>query len=182
MIRSILMVAFLAALAACASAPELDHYTIDMTPSGRVEVATNLDVNGVVVSDKLAQRRIVIHVSPTRIETYANARWASGVRQMVEQKLAAELGAPAVGSRRLMLDGLVTAFEQVDRTAGPQARVRIDVEIREAGSNRSEPPLLKKTYEAVRPAASDSVDGVVQALSRCLEEIAVEIAEDAAGL
>jgi uncharacterized lipoprotein YmbA len=176
------MVALLAALAACASAPELDHYTIDMTPSGRVQAVTNLEVNGVVVSDKLAQRRIVIHLSPTRIETYANARWASGVRQMVEQKLAAELGAPAADGRRLVLDGAVTAFEQVDGSAGPQARVGLDMEIRDHGSNRSEPPLLEKTYEVLRPAATDSVDGVVQALSRCLEEIAAEIAEDAAGL
>lgn len=182
MIRNISMVAFLAILASCASAPKMDHYIIDMTPSGRVETAANLDVSGIVVSEKLAQRRIVIQSSPTRVETYATARWATGVREMVEQKLATEFGAPVAGSRNLVLDGMVTAFEQVDGTAGPQARVRLDVEIRDVGSNRSEDPLLAKTYEVVRAAETDSVDAVVRALSRALEDMAVEIAADAAKL
>lgn len=169
------------AIVSCATAPKRDLYTLDMRSSGGVEAAVDIAVGGVVVSEKLARRTIVIQASPTRVESYATARWAFGLREMIEQKLAAELDA-AAGGRPLVLDAVVEAFEQVDTAAGPAARVRMRVEMRDRDSNRSEPPLVAKVYEATRPATEKTVDGVVQALSRTLEEIAFEIAEDAAAL
>jgi len=98
---------------------------------------------------------------------------------MVQRKLAAEFGPPAAGRRALVIDGKVTAFEQVDSPAGPRARVRMEVTIRDAASRRFDPPLLEKAYESVRPADDDSIDGVVRALTRAVEDIAAEIADDA---
>ena len=101
---------------------------------------------------------------------------------MVEQKLAVEFGPAGDGRRTLMVSGTVVAFEQVDSPSGPQAFVRLEIAIRDGGAKRYEAPLLEKTYEATRAADSNSVDAVVQALSRAIEAIAAEIADDAAGL
>jgi uncharacterized lipoprotein YmbA len=176
------MVALLVVLASCASAPKLETYTIDMTPSGRVQTDVGLDVVAFVASERLVTSRIVIQESPTRLDTYATARWAAGVGAMVEEKLAAEFGRVGGGEPGMVVSGTVTAFEQVDAPGGALGRVGLDVEIRRAGSNRSEAPLLAKGYAATRAADGDNADAVVRALSRALEDIAAEIAADAAGL
>lgn len=182
MIRSIPIVVLLVVLASCASTPKLQTYTIDMTPSGTAHADAGLDVVAFVVTEKLASSRIVIQESPTRIDAYATARWVSGIGGMVEQKLAAEFGRAAGNQPGMVVSGKVAAFEQVDQSGGALGRVRLDVEIREAGSNRSEAPLLTKSYAATREVEEDSVDAVVRALSRALEDIAAEIAADAARL
>ena len=82
----------------------------------------------------------------------------------------------------MVVSGTVTAFEQVDGPIGSLGRVRLEVEIREAGSNRSEAPLLAKSYSATRAAEGNNADAVVRALSRALEDISAEIAADAAKL
>ena len=179
MSRSIPIVVFVALLASCASAPELATYTIDMTRSGRVDAAVDLDVRGFVVTERLATSRILIQASPTRVESYATDRWASGIGERVELKLVSELESATGAASGLAVSGRVIAFEQVDGAGAPQARVRIEVEIRDAGSNRSEAPLSATTYEATRAAGTDSVEAVVGALSRALEDIAVRIAADA---
>ena len=82
----------LLALGACASAPDIDDYTLDMDPSGKVETGTNLVVGRFSTTESLGRSQILIHTSPTRIEYYATDRWASGVGELVERKLAAEFG------------------------------------------------------------------------------------------
>lgn len=182
MTRNIPIVMLLVVLASCASAPKLETYTIDMTPSGTVQPGDSLEVVAFVVTEKLASSRIVIQESPTRIDAYATARWDSGIGGMVEQKLTSEFEQAGGGEPAMVVSGTVTAFEQVDGSDGPLGRVRLEVEIREAGSNRSEEPLLAKSYAAIRAAEGDNADAVVRALSRGLEDIAVEIAADAANL
>ena len=180
--KKLLVIAILAVLASCASAPKLDYYTLDMAPSAKVDSDLDLAVQRFAVAEKLDRHQIVIQKTSTRIDFYATDRWATGVGAMVEQKLAAELGPTGNGGRNLTVSGTVVAFEQVDTAAGPQGFVRLEVEIRDGGAKRFETPLLEKTYEARRAADSNSVDAVVQALSRAIEAIAAEIAEDAAGL
>ena len=180
--RHLSIVALLLVLISCASAPSLDYYAVDMTRSAAGGESVNLAVGRFSVSDKLDRHQIVIQESPTRIAYYATDRWASSIGEMVEQKLAAEFG-PVDGTlRSLIVEGRILAFEQVDSAAGPVAKASLDVIIREGESKRYEAPLLEKSYTVERPASEDSVDAVVRALSRALEEIAAEIAEDAAGL
>jgi uncharacterized lipoprotein YmbA len=169
-------------LSSCASTPDLDYYTLDMTPSGAVTTDLNLEVTRFATSERIDRTQIVIRESPTRIAYYSNDRWASSLGEMVEHKLAIEFGPAVDGRRGLIVTGKVVAFEQVDSDAGPQALARLEVVIREGGAKRYETPLLEKTYEATRAADSNSVDAVVQALSRAVEAIAAEIADDAAGL
>ncbi len=174
--------ALILVLASCASTPDLDYYTLDMSSSGKAVSDLDLEVDRFAASQRIDRAQIVIQQSPTRIELYATERWASSVGEMVERKLTAEFG-PAVGGRRaLRVSGTVVALEQVDSPAGPQALARLEIAIRDGGAKRYEAALLEKTYEARRAADSNSVDAVVQALSRAVEAIAAEIAADAADL
>jgi len=169
-------------LSSCASTPKLDYYTLDMSSSGTVVTDLNLEVARFAISERIDRTQIVIQKSPTRIDYYSKDRWASSVGEMVEHKLAAEFGPAVDGGRTFIVSGTVIAFEQVDSPSGPQAKVKLEIAIRKGGAKRYEAPLLEKTYETIRTADSNSVDAVVQALSRALEAIAAEIATDAAGL
>lgn len=169
-------------LGSCASTPDITYYTLDMTPSGRVGSELNLPVEHFVPAESLGRSEIQIQTTPTRVEHYASARWVSGIGDQVQRKLAAEFGTVVVGRRTLVVGGRVLAFGQVDAEPAPRARVVLEVTIRAGESRRYEAPLLEKIYEAVRVADVDSADGVVQALSRAVEDIAVEIAGDAARL
>lgn len=176
------LVVLLVVVAGCASAPNLDYYTVDMTSSGKASTDLNIEVGHFAISEKLDRTQIVIQLTPTRIDYYSNERWAASIGEMVEQKLAVEFGPMVDGRHGLIVSGRVTAFEQIDSPSGPRALAMLDVAIREGEAKRFEAPLLEKTYEASRAADTNSVDAMVQALSRALEEIAAKIAEDAAGL
>ena len=169
-------------LSSCASTPDLDYYTLDMSSSGKARTDFNLEVARFAVSERIDRTQIVIQSSPTRIDYYAKDRWASGVGEMVERKLAAEFGPVVEDRRSLIVSGRVIALDQVDSPSGPRALAKLEVEVRDGAAKGYETPLLVKTYEASRAAETDSVDAVVQALSRVVEEIAAEIAVDAAGL
>jgi uncharacterized lipoprotein YmbA len=169
-------------LAACASAPDLHYYTLDMTRSGRVETKVNLVVESFRTSQTLERSQIVIQHSPTRIDFYATDRWAASVGEMVRKKLAVEFGPPVDGRRTLIVSGKVIDLDQVDAGAGAQARATLEVEVRESGTRSYQPALLEKTYQVIRTADAAAADEVVKALSRAVEEIAAEIAADAARL
>jgi len=175
-------IALMLVLSSCASTPDLDYYTLDMSPSGTVETDLNLEVTRFGISERIDRTQIVIRKSPTRIDYYSKDRWASSLGELVERKLAIEFGPAMDGHRTLRVSGRVIALEQVDSPSGPHALAKLEVAIREREAKGYEPPLLEKTYEATQAADSNSVDAVVQALSRAVEAIAAEIAADAAGL
>ena len=175
-----LVIASLPVLAACASAPVIHYYTLDMAPSGRAAAAVALKVEDLRTSETLGRRQILIQTSPTRIEYYATDQWAGDVGELVGQKLAAELGPPAPGAPELAVTGTVVDCGQVDRPGGgAAARLTLDVTVRDPASPGSAPPLLVRTYTCERPAEQATPDAVARALSRCVEEIAAELARDA---
>lgn len=180
--KKTLILGMLVLLISCASGPKLNYYTLDMTASDATDGTVNLVVDRFTVSEKLDRHQIVIQQSPTRVSYYATDRWASSVGEMVEHKLTAEFGPASADRKSLIVEGNIVAFEQVDTTAGLVARVGLEITIRDGDSKRYETPLLKKSYEAEKSVPDNSVDAMVQALSRAVEEIAAQIAEDAAGL
>jgi uncharacterized lipoprotein YmbA len=182
MMKTLPLVLMLAVVASCASAPDLSYFTIDQSASGMTDDDVNLVVGRFTAAEKLDRHQIVIQETPTRIGYYATDRWASSLGEMVEHKLAVEFGPAQKDRRSLIVEGRIIAFEQVDTPSGPVARVTFEITIREGGSMRYEEPLLEKAYSSEKPAASNSVDAVVQAMSRAVEEIAAAIAADAAGL
>lgn len=172
----------LCALCGCASAPKIDYYTLGMEPSNRVDPEVNLSVERLRTIEALGRSQIMVLASPTRIDYYATDQWAASIGELVQQKLAAEFGPPVDGRRTLVISGLVLSCEQVDRPGGADARVRLDIVVRDAEVPRYQPPLLEKSYTSTRPVAGSGAGAVVDELSRCVEEIAAEIASDVSGL
>jgi len=167
---------------ACASAPKINYYSLGVESSGEAHPAVNLKVERLRTTEALGRSQIMIRASSTRIEYYAVDQWAGGVGELVQQKLAAEFGPAVEGSKTLMVSGLVVACEQVDSPEGSEARVQLDIVIRDADEARYRPPLLERTDEASRGVARPNADAVVDALSRCVGQIASEIAADASTL
>lgn len=167
---------------ACASAPKINYYSLGVESSGDARSAVNLKVERLRTSEALGRSQIMIRASETRIEYYAVDQWAGGVGELVQQKLAAEFGPAIEGRRTLKVSGLVVACEQVDGPAGSEARVTLDIAIRDAGEARYKPPLLERFYEARLAVASPGAEAVADALSRCVAEIARKIAADVANL
>jgi hypothetical protein len=97
---------------------------------------------------------------------------------MVQQKLAAEFGPPVDGRRNVVVSGRVLACEQVDRAGGAEARVKLEIVVRDAESPRYQPPLLEKSYASSRSVSGSNPGSAVQELSRCVEDIAAAIAAD----
>ena len=176
------LLAALCLLAACASAPRIDYYTLAMEPSGQVQTTGNLVVERLRTTEALGRSQILISTSPTRIEYYATDQWAGGVAELVRQKLAVEFGPPVEGRNTLTVSGTVLACEQVDVAGGAKGRLKLQIEVRDPSGERSEQPLLEKTYEVSRRASKPSPAAVVEALSRCVEQVAKEIATDVSSL
>lgn len=172
----------LIALSACASTPDINYFTLDMRPSGTIESGLGFVVERFSTTEPLQGRQILIQSSPTRIEYYATDRWSSGIGELVQRKLAAELGPAVEGRRTLVVSGRVVAFEQVDEGSGAIGHVTLEVTIRDAQQKRYEEPLIEKTYEATSAAAAANPDAIVVALSRATEAIAAQIATDASRL
>jgi uncharacterized lipoprotein YmbA len=167
-------------LAACASAPKIDYHTLAMEPSGAVDSKVDLVVERFRTSEALGRSQIMILASPTAVEYYATDYWVGGLGELVQQKLAAEFGESADGRRTVAVSGTVLAFNQVDAPGGTEARVRLDVTVRDRTVPRYEQPLLETVYEVSRPVGAATPSAVVRELSRCVEEIAARIAEDVA--
>ena len=172
----------LCVLCGCASAPKIDYYTLGMESSGRIVPAVNLSVERLRTTEALSRSQIMVLASPTKIEYYATDHWAGSVGELVQQKLAAEFGQPADGRRTLVISGKVLACEQVDRSGGAEAQVRLDIVVRDAETPRYQPPLLEKSYTSNRPVPGSNPGSVVSELSLCVEDIAAEIAKDVSSL
>jgi ABC-type uncharacterized transport system auxiliary subunit len=165
-------------LCACASAPKIDYYTLGMESSGRIDTAVNLSVERLRSTEALGRSQIMVLASSTRIDYYATDHWAGSVGELVQQKLAAEFGPPVEGRRTLVVSGKVLACEQVDVPGGAEARVRLEIVVRDAEVPRYQPPLLERSYAASRSVSGSNPGSVVEELSRCVEDIAAEITAD----
>ncbi|MCU0234123.1 MAG: ABC-type transport auxiliary lipoprotein family protein [Thermoanaerobaculales bacterium] len=172
----------LAVLAGCASAPKLDYYTLSVERSGEAGATLNFEVERLATTGVLAGDRILIRASPTRVEHFRTARWAGALGELVQQKLAIELGPESPGRPRVLVSGTVLSCGQLDAPGGPLAELRLEIELRDPARRRFETPLLRRTYQATTPVAGPSVEALVEALSRSAEGIAAAIAADAAAL
>jgi uncharacterized lipoprotein YmbA len=169
-------------LGGCASTPKVDYFTLAMDPSGQARPAHNLVVERFRTTEALGRDQILIQTSATEIEYYASDQWAGSLGELVQQKLAVEFGPPIEDRKALVVSGTILACEQVDLPNGAEARLKLRVVVRDAEKKRYEEPLLSKTYSATRQVSRPSADAVVVALSRCIEQVAAEIAGDVSGL
>jgi ABC-type uncharacterized transport system auxiliary subunit len=166
------------AVSACARAPELRYYTLDMSSSTERSPKYNIEIDRLRPTEPLTRKDILIKKTSTQIEYYALDHWAADVGELVTEKLKAELGARRIGQETLTLNGTILAFEQVDVPGGAEASIKIDLELRKPGGSRYDEPFLGKVYEVRLPAEAAAPDAIVNALSKGLEEIAGEIVRD----
>jgi len=161
--------------------PELKYYTLDMRPAGGAATGANLHVEAVRVGEALARKDILILASPTEVEYYARGQWVAALDQLVRDKLHAEFGPRRPGAPDLFLTVEVLAFEQVDLPeGGADALARMYVTAHESRAAIYETPLFEQTYEARLRAENPGAGGIVEALSRCTEQIAARLAADLA--
>ena len=163
-------------LAACGSSPKVSYYTLSDRSSGSAQPTVNLVVERFQTTEALGRSPIMIAASPTRIEYYATDHWVAGVGELVQRKLQNEFGPALDGRPTYTVSGKVTALEQVDRSSGMEARVAVEIVIRDTARKRYEPPILEHGFSTVVPVSGEDPDAVVQALSRGVEAIAAEIA------
>lgn len=176
-LKSLCIVALLG-IAGCSSTPPISYYSLDMTPSGRVSTNAAIHVETLRTTEALARTQIQIQASPTRIEYYATHEWAGGIGELVGRKLAVEFNGDPSGGPQLTLSGSVLECTQVDIPQGAEARMAIAVTVRDSASPRYVTPLINKIFTSTKSVGRTGPDAVVQALSRCAEDIAVEIAEE----
>jgi uncharacterized lipoprotein YmbA len=181
--RLVILLVGIVSAGGCASSPPVDYFGLDMEPSGEATTELGVEVEPFSTVGSLAGNGIYIQASPTRVEYYDSARWAAGVGELVQRKLAAELGTGRAGAVAVKVSGTVLAFGQVDEPSGGRsARVRLEVALRSVESRRYEVPLHEAVYEATMPVTGGGVEALALALSRCIEEIASEIAGEVAAI
>lgn len=165
-------------VSACLTSSDTRFYTLDMAPSGGAQASVHLNIARVEILEALAHTEILIQITPTQIEYYAEDAWSASLEELITEKLGAELGAKQPGQNTFDLAIKVQAFQQVDTPTGAEAWAKLAAEIREEGASFYTTPLFERTYESRVPAATADPNAVVLALSECLEQIATQLATD----
>jgi ABC-type uncharacterized transport system auxiliary subunit len=160
-----------------ADAPEVHLYTIDMKSSGTVQCKHNVVFERIQPNDSLTRADILIVRNETLVDRYEHDRWASGLAELVPEKLTAEFGPSQESRKTVLVSGVVSGFEQIVNGAGSAALVKMNLVLRWADVV-GEAPALRKSYEATAPLEGEGAHAAVKALSRATEAIAVKIAED----
>ncbi|NUM53718.1 MAG: membrane integrity-associated transporter subunit PqiC [Candidatus Hydrogenedentes bacterium] len=164
------------------AAPPVNLYRLDMTPSGKAQCNYNVMIDRIQPHDSLTRSDILIVRDSTVVDRFPNDRWASGLAELVPEKLGAEFGHPVDGRETVHVSGIISGFEQIERGDGNRAALaKLDLTVRWAGM-ASDAPALRHVYEAITPIDGEGAHAAVRALSRAVEEIAVQAANDINGL
>lgn len=178
MYRKYWVVPLVAIVAGCFSVPEPKYFTLDMRSSGRVDSPFAVEEIRIRAGEAVARREIMIRTSPTEVEYYATQRWAADLGEQLSEKLKTEFGRSGGEEARVRIEGDLLAFEQVDTPDGADARIKLDLVVTLESENGDASPSFSKIYETVVTAEAPNAPAVVEALSRGLESIADELAED----
>lgn len=127
---------------------------------------------------------------PTQVEAYSYDHWIYAPPQLIQQHMIGWFRASRVAPTILaddrgpdpafVVSGRIVRFEQTLGGSGPShADVELELEIASAAHGG---PLLRKTYRAVEPAASRSMDAFVPSMARALDRICAAFSEDLAAI
>ena len=180
MYRKYCIALLMAFVAGCLSVPEPNYFTLDMRSSGRVHARFVVEEVRIRPGEAVARREIMIRTSPTQVEYYATQRWAADLGEQLSEKLKTEFGHSNGEEARVRIAGDLLAFEQVDTRDGADARVKLDLVVTLESKNGEASWSFRKIYETVVAAEAPNAPAIVEALSRGLESIAAELAEDLA--
>ncbi len=164
----------------CASAPDINYYTLDMSPSGSKPPSVNIAISRMQVAESLSRTDILIQTSATEVEYYASDRWVSNISALVREKLQAEFGPSRPDQDTVSLSGEIYSFGQVDTAEGAESRIKISIIVTGSAPGGEQTRPVDKVYDVTTSAASANPGAVVAALSKGLESIAASIASDIA--
>jgi ABC-type uncharacterized transport system auxiliary subunit len=122
-----------------------------------------------------ATSRLAWRSSPFRLEYYAFHRWADsapGALATAARDYLAQ-AAPTQGGAPLVLEGHLRRLEALADPAGWRGVVVLDLSLRRSGQ-----VWLERSYEESEPAAADTAEAVVAALSRALGRVLDRLLED----
>jgi uncharacterized lipoprotein YmbA len=184
--RPLIALALCAGLAACASAPKDNYYTLDAVAPERPAANTALSGAGVTVVttglvESVDRAQLVLRLSETRVQILEQQRWAeplkSAIPRVVAANLARELGSTRVTSQsraplgdtayRVALD-----VQRFDLTAG-SAAIEIAWSIRRVEGNA----VISGHSSVTERAAGGGYDALVAAHNRALGTVSREIAQ-----
>jgi uncharacterized lipoprotein YmbA len=184
-IRPSIALALCAGLAACASAPRENYYTLAALAPERPLASSALSGAGVtVVATGLVQAvdrpQLVLRVSETRVQILEQQRWAeplkSAIPRVVAANLAREIGSARVTSQSSLGD---TAYrvaldvQRFDSTADGGAALDVTWSIRRVDGNA----LASGRSSVTERAGGAGYEALVAAHSRALGVVSHEIAQ-----
>jgi uncharacterized protein len=184
--RPLIVLAFCAGLAACASAPKENYYTLAAVAPERPASGSPLSGAGVTVVttglvESVDRAQLVVRVSETRVQILEQQRWAeplkSAIPRVVAANLARELGSARVTSQsysplgdtayRVALD-----VQRFDST-GEEAALEIAWSIRRVQGNA----VTSGRSSVIERADGGGYEALVAAHSRALGTVSHEIAQ-----
>ena len=192
--RQLCILAALAVLltaAACGKAPATNFYTIDLpAPSevGAAPAAVQVGVDRPRASHLLRQDRIVYFTSGNELNFYQYHRWAEPPVFLVQSALIRQLRSaglfdnvvPYRAQKGLdyVVRGRLLAMEEVDTPGGVTARFGLELEL---VRQKDAQVVWSGRATRERPVATNSVEGVVEAMGGCVQESLDELTRSMSG-
>jgi len=192
--RQLCILAALAVLltaAACGKAPATNFYTIDLpAPSevGSSPAAVQVGVDRPRASHLLRQDRIVYFTTGKELNFYQYHRWAEPPVFLVQSALIRQLRSaglfdnvvPYRAQKGLdyVVRGRLLAMEEVDTPGGVTARFGLELEL---VRQKDAQVVWSGRATRERPVATNSVEGVVEAMGGCVQESLDELTRSMSG-
>jgi len=192
--RQLCILAALAVLltaAACGKAPATNFYTIDLpAPSevGAAPAAVQVGVDRPRASHLLRQDRIVYFTTGKELNFYQYHRWAEPPVFLVQSAVIRQLRSaglfdnvvPYRAQKGLdyVVRGRLLAMEEVDTPGGVTARFGLELEL---VRQKDAQVVWSGRATRERPVATNSVEGVVEAMGGCVQESLDELTRSMSG-
>ena len=192
--RQLCILAALAVLltaAACGKAPATNFYTIDLpAPSevGAAPAAVQVGVDRPRASHLLRQDRIVYFTTGKELNFYQYHRWAEPPVFLVQSAVIRQLRSaglfdnvvPYRAQKGLdyVVRGRLLAMEEVDTPGGVTARFGLELEL---VRQKDAQVVWSGRATRERPVATNSVEGVVEAMGGCVQESLDELMRSMSG-
>lgn len=177
----------LSAACSCSSPPEVHYYVLNLRPpTERVasqKTGLVLGIQPFRIDPVYGDRRLVYRRSAYEVAYYHYHQWATPLDEQVTALLGRYLKDsglfgdvvvyPSRTAADLLLEGNIREFGEEDGPEGWLAVVDLDLKLRDARTDRL---VWDNRLRQQVPVRTKTPLGVVEALSRALEEVAAEIA------
>lgn len=172
----------LAAVVGCATAPPVNYYTLDMSRHMAENQHPEIVVGDIERADSVSRDELMVRARTGEARRITGHVWAACPADLVREKLRAEFDAFEAAEPVFEVEGELLAFEQYGAGPDMEGRVLVQLRVRAWTEEGGGEVLLEQVYQAGTPPASSRPGDVARALTRSVEAIARELAEDMAEL